>query len=274
MTIDTRQIIGGSVDDLAEGLRPFIERVFAERLPDGPSWVQILAHKDELAGRPTSHHHANDVGLMLRVMTEKLGNLGYPFDGRISRQATNWASEMREVRNKHAHQVEFSLAETYRALDSAELILREVGAVDEAQRIAARKPEVLSALGGGAIGRSLPSPPSAPLPAPPAVPLPATTPSETTTPSSTEPEAAEASSLTRRQRREQPETEPAGAPQLRHRARVSPSTRSASSAMPWHTRASCPCRRFGFRTPGPSFAEHLSRSKPLRPAGHWGRPRS
>ncbi len=89
-------------------------------------------------------------------MTEKLGNLGYPFDGHISRQAANWASEMREVRNKHAHQVEFSPAETYRALDSAELLLREVGATDEAQRIAARKPAVLSALSGGATGRPFP----------------------------------------------------------------------------------------------------------------------
>ncbi|MBD8477025.1 DUF3320 domain-containing protein [Microbacterium sp. CFBP 8794] len=225
MAIDTRQIIGGSVDDLAEGLRPFIERVFAERLPDGPSWVQIVAHKDELAGRPTSHHHANDVGLMLRVMTEKLGNLGYPFDGHISRQATNWASEMREVRNKHAHQVEFSLAETYRALDSAELLLREVGAADEAQRIAARKPAVLSALGGGATGRSLPSPPSAPLSPPPvarpaapsAVPLPAP---PATTPPSTQSEATEVSPLTRRQLREQPKTDvsatpPAPAPSAR-----------------------------------------------------------
>ncbi|WP_431796044.1 Swt1 family HEPN domain-containing protein [Microbacterium enclense] len=173
MTIDTRQIIGGSVDDLAEGLRPFIERVFAERLPDGQSWVQIVAHEDELAGRPTAHHHANDVGLMLRVMTEKLGNLGYPFDGHLSRQAANWASEMREVRNKHAHQVEFSPAETYRALDSAELLLREVGAADEAQRIAARKPAVLSALSGGVTGRPLPPPPSASLPAPRVVRLPA-----------------------------------------------------------------------------------------------------
>lgn len=217
MAIDTRQIIGGSVDDLAEGLRPFIERVFAERLPDGPSWVQIVAHKDELAGRPTSHHHANDVGLMLRVMTEKLGNLGYPFDGHISRQATNWASEMREVRNKHAHQVEFSLAETYRALDSAELLLREVGAADEAQRIAARKPAVLSALGGGATGRSLPSPPSAPLSPPPvarpaapsAVPLPAP---PATIPPSTQSEATEVSPLTRRQLREQPETDVSATP--------------------------------------------------------------
>ncbi len=220
MTIDTRQIIGGSVDDLAEGLRPFIERVFAERLPGGLSWVQVLAHKDELAGRPTSHHHANDVGLMLRVMTEKLGNLGYPFDGHLSRQATNWASEMREVRNKHAHQVEFSPAETYRALDSAELLLREVGATDEAQRIAARKPAVLSALSGGATGRPLPSPPRAPLlappvvrlPVPPAVPLPSSTETAAITPQATESDAAATSPLTRRQLREQPETDTSETP--------------------------------------------------------------
>ena len=224
MTIDTRQIIGGSVDDLAEGLRPFIERVFAERLPEGPSWVQILAHKDELAGRPTSHHHANDVGLMLRVMTEKLGNLGYPFDGHLSRQATNWASEMREVRNKHAHQVEFSPAETYRALDSAELLLREIGADEEAQRIAARKPAVLSALGGGAAGRPLPSPPSAALPAPPVAQLPPA-PAVPVVPSSqTEvsagSNAAAAVPLTRRQQRDQAQptataTPPASVPSAR-----------------------------------------------------------
>lgn len=222
MAIETRQIIGGSVDDLAEGLRPFIERVFAERLPDGPSWVQILAHKDELAGRPTSHHHANDVGLMLRVMTEKLGNLGYPFDGHLSRQATNWASELREVRNKHAHQVEFSLAETYRALDSAELLLREVGADVEAQRIAARKPAVLSALGGGATGRSLPAPPSAPLPSPPVaqLPSPPAVPSAPATDpaASTESDVAAAAPLTRRQQRDQaqpPTIPPASAPSAR-----------------------------------------------------------
>ncbi|MDQ1111893.1 hypothetical protein QE418_001341 [Microbacterium testaceum] len=220
MTIDTRQLIGGSVDDLAEGLRPFIERVFVERLPQGPSWVQIIAHKDELAGRSTSHHHANDVGLMLRVMTEKLGNLGYPFDGHISRQAANWASEMREVRNRHAHQVDFSLAETYRALDSAELLLREVGAADEAQRIAARKPAVLSALGGGITGRSLPAPPSAPqfapsasrLPAPPAVAPPSSTEPAATTAPSAESDATAIPTLTRRQLREQPETDASATP--------------------------------------------------------------
>lgn len=160
MANEARYLVGESLDDLAEGLRPFIEVTFAEQLPGGPTWVQVIAEKDALAGRPTTHHHTNDIGLMLRVITEKLGTLGYPFDRRLSRQAVNWASELREVRNRYAHQAEFTAAEMYRALDSAELLLREIGADAEASRVAARKPVVMAAL-SGTQAKPLPMPPPA-----------------------------------------------------------------------------------------------------------------
>lgn len=163
MADGARYLVGESLDDLAEGLRPFIEATFAERLPNGPTWVQVMMEKDAVAGRPTTHHHANDIGLMLRVITEKLGTVGYPFDRRLSRQAVNWASELREVRNRYAHQVDFTPAEMYRALDSAELLLREIGADEEASRVAHRKPTVMAALSGGN-AKPLPMPPPAPMP--------------------------------------------------------------------------------------------------------------
>ena len=106
---------------------------------------------------------------MLRAITERLGDLGYPFDGCLSRQAVNLASELCDVRNRHAHQVAFTPAETYRALDSAELLLRAVGADSEAVRVAARKPRVLAALGDRSSSKPLPQPPAGPLPTPPAV---------------------------------------------------------------------------------------------------------
>ncbi|MDO8383491.1 MAG: Swt1 family HEPN domain-containing protein [Microbacterium sp.] len=165
MADGARYLVGESLDDLAEGLRPFIEATFAEQLPNGPTWVQVMTEKDAVAGRPTTHHHANDIGLMLRVITEKLGTLGYPFDRRLSRQAVNWASELREVRNRYAHQVDFTPAETYRALDSAELLLREIGADEEASRVAHRKPAVMAILSGGHV-KPLPMPPPAPAPMP------------------------------------------------------------------------------------------------------------
>ncbi len=163
MADSARYLVGESLDDLAEGLRPFIENTFAEQLPNGPTWVQVMTEKDAVAGRPTTHHHTNDIGLMLRVITEKLGTLGYPFERRLSRQAVNWASELREVRNRYAHQVDFTPAEMYRALDSAELLLREIGASEEASRVASRKPTVMAALSGGN-AKPLPVPPPAPMP--------------------------------------------------------------------------------------------------------------
>ncbi len=211
-------------------------------------------------------------------MTEKLGNLGYPFDGHLSRQATNWASEMREVRNKHAHQVEFSLAETYRALDSAELLLREVGAIDEAQRIAARKPVVLSALGGGAAGRSLPAPPSAPtsarLPAPPTTVLPSSTDPAASAAQSVASEAETTSPLTRRQLREQSETDasvppPAPTPS----ARLSLDAVSELSYAMAHARI-VPVQEVRVSYAGPELRGASLEIEAPRPAVPWGRPKS
>ena len=89
-------------------------------------------------------------------------------------------------------------------------------------------------------------------------------------------------SRTRRRHRRSPAGNYASSPRrtrlrlhlLRRRARVFRSMRSPNSAMPWRTRASCPCRRCGSRTPVPSSAEHPLPSKPLRPTVPWGRPRS
>ena len=58
---------------------------------------------------------------MLRVMTERLGDIGYPFSRHLSRQAQNYASELRDVRNRWAHNEKFTAAEAYRAIDTAEL---------------------------------------------------------------------------------------------------------------------------------------------------------
>src|SRR5699024_3887773 len=80
---------------------------------------------------------------MLRVLTEHLGTLGYPFSDLLTRQASNCASELRSVRNKWAHNEEFSVAETFRALDSAEILLRTIHADAEADHVAESKTFVL-----------------------------------------------------------------------------------------------------------------------------------
>ena len=69
----------------------------------------------------------------------RLGNLGFPFNRRMPRQAENYARELRSVRNQWAHHSEFTEAEAFRAIDSAELLLRAIGIETEATQVAQLK---------------------------------------------------------------------------------------------------------------------------------------
>ncbi|MGB3374128.1 MAG: DUF3320 domain-containing protein [Microbacterium sp.] len=127
----------------AQGLGPFITARFRQLLPELSNWPDILAQKDRQAGRNVDRYNPRDLSLMLRALTEHLGALGYPFSDLLTRQASNCASELRGVRNKWAHSEEFSVAETFRALDSAEILLRSIHADAEADHVAAQKTTVL-----------------------------------------------------------------------------------------------------------------------------------
>ncbi|MBD8518785.1 DUF3320 domain-containing protein [Plantibacter sp. CFBP 8804] len=125
------------------GLRPVVEGAFAEAVP-GVEWTRILEEKDRAAGGGPGRYSATDVSLMLRAMTERIGELGYPFDRVLSRSARGYASELREVRNAWAHNAGFTEQSAYRALDSMQLLLESVGAAEQAAVVGELKGRVLS----------------------------------------------------------------------------------------------------------------------------------
>lgn len=133
--VDRHQLIGQTLTTLAGGLSPFVTQVLNRVTPPGTEWADLLRAKDAANGRGGGDYQNRDVALMLRAMTERLGELGYPFNRAMPRQAEIYAKEMREVRNKWAHTGEFTDAEAYRAIDSAELLLRAVGAAEAAARV-------------------------------------------------------------------------------------------------------------------------------------------
>ena len=133
--VDRHQLIGQTLTTLASGLSPFVAQVLNRVTPPGTDWAELLRAKDAANGRVGGEYQSRDVALMLRAMTERLGELGYPFNRAMPRQAEIYAKEMREVRNKWAHTGEFTDAEAYRAIDSAELLLRAIGAVETAERV-------------------------------------------------------------------------------------------------------------------------------------------
>ncbi|MBT2476496.1 DNA helicase, partial [Microbacterium sp. ISL-103] len=130
----------------ARALGPFVTRRLSEVAPEVSDWTQILAAKDRQAGRRVDRYNPRDLSLQLRVLTERLGNLGFPFTDLVDRQASNCASELRDVRNKWAHSEEFTVAQTFRALDSTEILLRAIAADEDADAIGLLKSEVLTVL--------------------------------------------------------------------------------------------------------------------------------
>lgn len=134
-SVECHQLVGKTLTMLAGGLGPFVAQVLNRSLPPGTDWADLIKAKDAANGRGGGEYQNRDLALMLRAMTERLGDLGYPFSKAMPRQAEIYAKELREVRNKWAHTGEFTDAETYRAIDSAELLLRAIGATDAATQI-------------------------------------------------------------------------------------------------------------------------------------------
>ena len=136
-------VVGEALSVLIDGLTPFIDDVSSKALPPNTSWTELLRRKDAGAGRQMGMYRSSDLSLMLRAMTERLGEYGFPFTRNLPRPAQNYASELRDVRNRWAHNEAFSPAEAYRAIDSAELLLRAIGATDAAAEAARLKSTVV-----------------------------------------------------------------------------------------------------------------------------------
>ncbi|ORV09814.1 DUF3320 domain-containing protein [Mycobacterium celatum] len=144
---DHHSAVGDALGILVQGLTPFVEQVFADTLPPSIEWTELLRRKDLAVGRRVGMYRNRDLSLMLRAMTERLGELGYPFSQHLSRQGQNYASELRDVRNRWAHNEAFTQSEAYRAIDTVELLLRSVGAATAASQAAQLKASVAPSRG-------------------------------------------------------------------------------------------------------------------------------
>ena len=139
-TVSNHARVGRAVEIVAGALEPWIEGVVSPRLPPGAAWTDLLAHKDGRAGRTYS---PSDLQCQLRVITERMEDLGFLFNGVLSRGEQNLAGELRDIRNSWAHNTTFSSDDTYRALDTAERLLRAINAPAEADEVGTMRRDVL-----------------------------------------------------------------------------------------------------------------------------------
>jgi hypothetical protein len=130
MAISNRERVDRGLQIMAEGLAPFIDRSMSEAAPDG-NWMDMLRARDEVKFGAAKKIDSMDPGFLLRVLTEEI----QVFKKYLSKPESAFASELRETRNRWAHNEAFSADDTSRALDTMERLLKVVGAPDQAEEV-------------------------------------------------------------------------------------------------------------------------------------------
>jgi predicted AAA+ superfamily ATPase len=124
MAITNHERVGKAMDLLKQGLGPFVEREFTSTYKDkaGAEAIRYLGEDRLLAKRAMSDW---DAAGLLKLMWESWNDV---FRRTLGPADRSLVSELRDLRNKWAHQQTFSGDDAYRAFDSAGRLLAAVSA--------------------------------------------------------------------------------------------------------------------------------------------------
>lgn len=129
MAITNQERVGKAMELLRQGLAPFVEREF-EGLNKGKSATEVLRYVGDdrtAAKRPLLEW---DVAALLKVMWEAWNDI---FRNTLGRAERSLVQELRDSRNKWAHQEAFSSDDADRALDSMARLLSAVSAPEASE---------------------------------------------------------------------------------------------------------------------------------------------
>jgi predicted AAA+ superfamily ATPase len=133
--------VGKALELLRVGLHPFVARELQATY--GEHWGQTVAAnlcEHQAAGLRDGGAGHLDVQVLLTILWDQWNAA---FKNVLGHAERNLVSELREVRNKWAHQEAFNSDDTYRALDSMQRLLMAISAAREAEEIERQKQEVL-----------------------------------------------------------------------------------------------------------------------------------
>ncbi|MBC2711122.1 MAG: ATP-binding protein [Desulfosarcina sp.] len=140
MAITNHERVGKMLELLCAGLQPFVERELKNSFQD--AWIKEVGRvirepqlQMDATGKPQW-----DVAAILIVMWKFWNDV---FRLPLGHAERSMVSELREARNRWAHQRPFSTDDAYRALDSASRLLTSVSAAKEADAVEKMKMELL-----------------------------------------------------------------------------------------------------------------------------------
>ncbi len=138
MAISNRDRIGSMLEMMAEPLDRFISDAVAE--VTHKDWTLILAAVDADRGGAQPEYSRRDPQVQFRFIADgipaKYRQRWYPFSKQLSRAQESYVDELKEIRNRWAHNDSFTDDDAYRALDTGERLLAAIGAPEVAERVA------------------------------------------------------------------------------------------------------------------------------------------
>ena len=125
MAISNYERVGKALELLRDGLTPFVSRELEAKL--GKYWITTASSSwaNELVWKDGEELPQLDAASLLRMMWDQWNGV---FKDTLGHAERSLVSELRDVRNKWAHQNTFSSDDAYRALDSAARLLTAISA--------------------------------------------------------------------------------------------------------------------------------------------------
>lgn len=139
-----RESVRSGLDHLAVRLDPIIAQRLAADL-NGLPWPVVLTELDRARGKQPREYNAKDVQCQLRMLSERLGNLGYPFDNH-TRLVSTFANELRIVRNAEKHYDDLTTMDAWRAHDTCVRLLTHFGDAPGAETAASLREAAIGAV--------------------------------------------------------------------------------------------------------------------------------
>jgi predicted AAA+ superfamily ATPase len=139
MAITNHERVGKALDLLKEGLYPFVEREFTAQY--GKYWITTVTASwpRDLTWPEDADAPHLDAALVLKLMWDQWNEV---FKKTLGHAERSLVSELREVRNRWAHQEPFTTDDAYRALDSSARLLIAISA-PQAEDLEKMKMELL-----------------------------------------------------------------------------------------------------------------------------------
>lgn len=139
-----RYSIDSGLVHLSARLDPIIDARLRPHLGSLP-WTRILIELDRSRGKVPREYTRSDLQAQLKVLTERLGGLGFPFDDH-TRVVSTLGNELRIMRNRWAHHDELSVLDAWRTHDFCARLLEHFEDRDGLERACSLRDEALTAL--------------------------------------------------------------------------------------------------------------------------------